>query len=66
MGTEQKCNIQEGKKVPIFMNGLSCEGLRFLQVLNNTEQEKFRTSAGLFEVLNEKCRLLHNETILSL
>ena len=41
---------------------LDHEEWRFVQTLN----EKCITSAGLFEVLSEKFRLQHNETILSM
>ena len=48
------------------MNWLSHEGLRFMQMLNDTEQENCRTIAGLFEVLSQMFWLQHKETISSL
>ena len=48
------------------MYWLDHEGLRFMQTLTHTETKKCTTSAGLFEVLNGKVRLPHNEPILSL
>ena len=58
------CKIIE--KVPIKLNCLGREGLKFMQTLNDEEQGKFKTSMGLFEVLSENFKLQHNETILSL
>ena len=48
------------------MNWLGCEGLRFVQTLNDEEEEKCKTSSGLFEVLNGEFRPQQNEMILSL
>ena len=59
-------NIQENEEVTMIMKWLGLEGLRFVQTLNDREQEKCKTSSGLFEVLSEKLRLQHNETILTL
>ena len=36
------------------MNWLGSDGLRLMQTLNDSEEEKSRTSAGLFEVFDEK------------
>ena len=47
------------------MNWLGCKGLRFVQTLNDREQEKCKTSSDLFEVLSEKFKLQHNEAILA-
>ena len=52
--------------MPIFINSLGCEGLRLIQTLNDSEKEKCKTSTGLFEVLSEKFKPQHNETILYL
>ena len=38
----------------------------FMQILNDIEHEKCRTSAGLFEVLSEKFKAQYNETLMSL
>ena len=48
------------------MSWLGHEGLQFMQIFNDTEQEKCRPSAGLFEVASEKFKPQHNETILSM
>ena len=37
-----------------------------MQTLSETEQEIYRTGAGLYEVCSEKINPLHNKTILSL
>ena len=37
-----------------------------METHNNTEKEKFRTSAGLFEVLIEMFKLQNNKTVLPL
>ena len=50
----------------VIMNWLGYKGLRLVQTLNDREQEKCKTSSGLFEVLNEEFKLQQNETILSL
>ena len=44
-------NIQENNRVPIILNWLGWEGLRFMQTLDEEEQEKCRTIMGLFKVL---------------
>ena len=59
-------NIEDSKEVPIIMNWLAHEGLRFLQILSNTEQEKCISSAGLFQVVSEMLKLQINETTVSL
>ena len=48
------------------MNWLGHECLRFVQTLNDEEQEKSKTSLGLFEVLGNKFKPQHNEMILQL
>ena len=45
------------------MNWLGHETLQFVQTLSYTEQEKCRTSLGLFKVCNEKFRPQHSETL---
>ena len=44
-------NIQESKKVPIIMNRLDHDRLRFVQSLYNEEKEPNKTNLGLFKVL---------------
>ena len=58
-------NTQESEKVPKILNGLHWEELWFLQTLNDVEKEKCHTSMGLAEVLHERFKLYHNETVLS-
>ena len=36
------------------MNWLGPEGLNFVQMLNGEVKQKFRTNAGLFEIVTEK------------
>ena len=48
------------------MNWQDCEGLRIVQTLIDNEQEEYQTSSGLFEVLSEKFKPQHHETMLSL
>ena len=57
---------QENEKVPIIIKWLGCEEAMFVQTFNNNEQEKCKTSSGLFEVLSEKLKPQHNETVSSL
>ena len=59
-------STQGSKKIPIEMNWLSCEGLKFILTLNDSEKEKWKTLAGLFQGLNAKFKLQQIETILSL
>ena len=59
-------NIQESKRVAITMNWLGHEDLICVKMLNDEEQEKYKTSAGLFGVLSDKFKPEHNEMILSL
>ena len=59
-------NIQESEKVSIIINWPGCEGLKFIQTLNNTQQENYRTNACLFDVFSEKLKSQHNKTILLL
>ena len=56
----------ESKSVPIILNWIGQEGVRFMQTLNDKEQGNCRTSAGLFELLSDKFKSKYNETILSL
>ena len=42
-------NIQDNEKVPIILNLLCREGLQFTETLNDGEQEKYKTSMGLFK-----------------
>ena len=48
------------------MKWSGCDRVRFMQGLNVIEQEKYRTSAQLFEVLCEMFQPQHKETLLSL
>ena len=57
---------QENGRVPIIMNWLGQEWLRSMQIMNDEEQEKCRTSTRLFIVLRDKFRPQHNKTVLSL
>ena len=50
----------------IIINWLNHEELRLIQTFIDSEKEKCKTSAGLFEVLSEKFKPQHNERILSL
>ena len=59
-------NTEENEKVPIIMNWLGHEGLRFVHVLTDNEGENCETSTELLEVLSEKFKPHHNQTILSL
>ena len=43
------------------MNWLGCEGLRFVQTLNDEEQAKCKTSSELLGVLSDKFKPTHNE-----
>ena len=43
-----------------------CEGLHFIQTLNDRGKEKCKCSIGLFSVLNERFIPQHNEKILSM
>ena len=58
-------NIGERKRVPIIMNWLGHERLRFVQTLT-MKKKKCQTSSGLYNVLFKKCKPQHSETILSL
>ena len=59
-------NIQDNEKVPVILNLLCREGLQFTETLNDGEQEKYKTSMGLFKVLSKEFNPQHNDTILSL
>ena len=58
-------NIQEYQKGSIIIKLLGCEGLRFVQILND-EEKKCKTSSGLFEVLSDKCNPQYNEIIITI
>ena len=60
------CNTQDNDKVKIILHLIGKDRLQFMQALNVKEARKVQTSMGLFEVLSEKCRGQHNETVLSL
>ena len=51
--------------MPIILNWLGCEGVRFVKTLTHSEKEKCKSSSVLCEVLSEKFKPQHNETILS-
>ena len=46
-------SIQDNNMFPIILNYFGREGLQFMQTLNDEEQEKCKSSMGLFEVLSE-------------
>ena len=48
------------------MNWLGHDGLRFIQTLMDKDQEKCKSSSGLFKVLSVKLKPQHNEMILVL
>ena len=50
----------------MIFNWLSREGLHLMQTLDDEEEEKSKTSIGLFKVLIENFKPQHNETLLSL
>ena len=56
-------DITNAEKVTIKI-WLGREGLNFIQMLTAKEQEKCKTNTGLFQMLNEKFKPQHNETIL--
>ena len=45
-------DISDNEKVQIFIHWLSCEGLNFVQMLTDEGKEKYKSSAGLFNILN--------------
>ena len=47
-------NICSSEKIPITMNWLGHEGPHFVQTLVDDEEERYKTSAGLFNTLNAK------------
>ena len=55
-------NIQESERVWTILNWLGWDRLRLIERNN----KRYKTCAGIFEVLSNKFRPLHNETILSL
>ena len=59
-------DLSEEGKVPIKKNWSGREGLQFMQTLTNAEKEAFKSATWLFNVLKEKFRQQHNETILLL
>ena len=58
--------MKSADRVPIIMNCPCRKGLPFLEALIQAEQEACKTVENLFETLNNKLRLQHYETILSL
>ena len=48
------------KRVPIIMNWLGHKGLHYVYTLSDDEQERCKTSAGLFSTLTEKFKPQHN------
>ena len=60
------CNIQVSKRAPIILHWLGQEEIRFVQNLNDQEQEKCKTSKGLFKVTRSRVKPQHTEMILSL
>ena len=42
--------IEESEKAPININWLGSEGLQFMQMLTDNEQERSQASSWLFEV----------------
>ena len=54
-------NIEESEKVPIIMNWLGCAGLRVVHALTDSEQEKCKTSSGLFVILIDVFKPLCND-----
>ena len=53
------------KGVHFKKNWLNRQGLQFLEILTQAEQEVWNTQEGLFETLSNKFRPQHNETIKS-
>ena len=58
--------IIDSERVSVITNWLGCEGIHFVQMLTNEEQETCKCSAGLFNIYNVKFIPQHNETILSI
>ena len=52
--------------MPMIINWLCHEDLRFMQTLTDTEHAKCRTGAGLFELLSENFKPQNIDTTLSL
>ena len=44
--SKEHYNIKESKTVPIILNWLGCEGLRFIQMVNNKEEENAKQVQG--------------------
>ena len=59
-------NISDSERVPVIMEWLGGEGLHIIQTLTDKEQWTCNNIANLFNILNVKIKLHHNETILSL
>ena len=59
-------NTQESVRVPVILNWLDWDGLRFIDTLNDEEQVKYRTSTKLFKVLGDTFKPEHNEITTSL
>ena len=49
-------NTKMGKRVPIILNRLDWNGLRFMHTQNDKEWEKCRANMGLFKVLCNKLK----------
>ena len=49
-------NISDTESIPIIKIWLGWDGLIFIQTLIQIEQESCKRVAGLFKVLNNKCR----------
>ena len=57
-------NIQKGERAWVKLNWISQGGLGYVQA--NKEKGRYIISRGLFELLSERFKPQHNETILSL
>ena len=58
-------NMQGNEMFLIIINWPGRERLQFIQTMNDEGQEKCKTTMGLFEVLGEKFKPQHSETVLS-
>ena len=54
------CSMQDNEKVQITLNWLGREEIQFMETLTDEEQEKCKTSMGLFKVLCEKFKSQQN------
>ena len=61
----KKYNITYIEKVYISKIWLCREGLQFMETLTTEEQEACKGSTALFQMLNKRFKLEHNETVLS-